>query len=232
MKIVQSIEDFMKRNFNDEIIDVQPIAEMRIKYRDIGERLEGYVVPVTYKNRGQSKEYFTIDNDHWKIVSAEKAFQNAKDYHLKSSRKMYKNLSGTDDKAFLEIPIDIKMPTPIYNAKGHIKEYRVSVKYHINKMFIYGQNGRTFDTEKANAENWIEYLKSRGYLLDGAPKYVKSDETNSFNVYMSCGRDYCFTNTFLTAAKNSWNFWLQKQYDVSKVKNSQELVRIINENTK
>ena len=83
MTIKQKINNFIERAFNDKIIAVQPIEELWITYRDIGTRLEAYYVSVTYKYRGNRKVYFSIDNDHWQIVTAANALKNAQDYYQK-----------------------------------------------------------------------------------------------------------------------------------------------------
>lgn len=233
MTIKQNIENFIEHTFNDKIVDVRPIKEMRVSYHDIGERLEGYVVPVTYKYRGNRNVYFTIDNDHFKMISAEKALQNAKDYHLKASRKMYKNLSGTDDNEFLKTPTDVTHPIPSYDARGRIKEYRVVVTYYIAKMFMFDYGNCTAETEKKNAETWIEQMQCNGYKLASKPKYIDKPDSNSFNVCFMATYDYKFKNLpLLNAAERAWQLWISNQSQVSATKKNHAIMQAINENTK
>ena len=70
---MSKIRDFINRTFHDEVIGVLPPQEVYYTYRDVGTRLESYVVKVTYKYAGAKEAFFDIDNDHFQIISKEQA---------------------------------------------------------------------------------------------------------------------------------------------------------------
>lgn len=94
-KIKTGIKDFMNKTFHDEVVAVAPPREFYYTYRDIGIRLESFVVTVTYKYRGRVNYFFCIDNDHLKLVSVEKAFCAARDYYLSKLQKIKSNNENT-----------------------------------------------------------------------------------------------------------------------------------------
>ena len=88
MKIKQVISNFVNRMFNDEVIDVQPPREWWVEYKDVGKRLEGYIVSVTYKYRGWCDTYSIIDNDHFQLISPKQALKNATRFYNKTRQKI------------------------------------------------------------------------------------------------------------------------------------------------
>ena len=88
MTLTQKIKNFYERTFRDEIVTVEPPREWWIEYRDIGRRLEGYIVPVVYKYRGKRNLCATIDNDHLNFISKEKALQNAMTFYNNAIKKI------------------------------------------------------------------------------------------------------------------------------------------------
>lgn len=233
MTIKEKINNFIEHTFHDEIIAVEPPREFWMEYKDVGRRLEGYITTVTYKYRGKQDVVSTIDNEHFQLISPERALKNANDFYLRATRKMYKQKSGTNDQDFLSVPIDISHMKPVYNARGRIRAYNVPVKYYVGKMFMYGYNGRTAETEKQNAASWVDYMQHVGYRVVGAPKYRENPQTNSLNVYMICEYNKKFNETlFRNGASRAWQFWMKKQYAVDRMQKNSELMQIINENTK
>ena len=81
MTLIQKIKDFYEKTFHDEIVAIEEPREWWLEYRDIGRRLEGYIVPVTYKYRGKRNMCAWIDNDHMNLISKEKALQNATTFY-------------------------------------------------------------------------------------------------------------------------------------------------------
>ena len=86
-----SIRNFLKRTFHDEIIAIEEPREFVVKYKDIGERLEGYIIPVTYKYRGKQNMYSMIDNDHWHLISKERALRDAQTFYQQTLKKIQLN---------------------------------------------------------------------------------------------------------------------------------------------
>lgn len=84
MKIIEKVKDLYNKTFNDEIQKIEPPHEYWCNYRDIGRRLEGYKIAIKYKYKGWSDMFFVIDNDHFKLVSKEKALKNATDFYEKA----------------------------------------------------------------------------------------------------------------------------------------------------
>ena len=84
---------FINRTFRDEIIAVEPPREMWVEYKDVGRRLEGYVVPVTYKYRGKQTIYSCIDNDHLCLVSPQRALKFATDFYNNARQKILERQS-------------------------------------------------------------------------------------------------------------------------------------------
>lgn len=83
MQIAAKIEYFINRLFRDEIIRIRKPKKWIIKYKDIGTRLEGYIVDVTYKYAGKQQHIFHIDNDHLKLISQSEALNTAQNFYLK-----------------------------------------------------------------------------------------------------------------------------------------------------
>ena len=88
MGIKQKFKLFITKTFHDEIIAVAEPREWWIEYRDIGKRLEGYIVTVTYKYRGKRNLYSVIDNDHFHLISPERALKDAKAFYSKTLQKI------------------------------------------------------------------------------------------------------------------------------------------------
>ena len=88
MNVRQKIKYFIDRIFNDEIIAIKPPVEWLQAYRDVGVRVEGYAVFVTYKYKGNDKILFPIDNDHLKLISAKRAAKRAQEFYEKIVRKL------------------------------------------------------------------------------------------------------------------------------------------------
>ena len=89
------IKNFMKRTFHDEIIAVEEPREFVVKYKDIGDRLEGYIIPVTYKYRGKQNMYSMIDNDHWHLISKECALKRANKFYQQTLKKIQSRNENT-----------------------------------------------------------------------------------------------------------------------------------------
>lgn len=77
MQIAVKIQNLLNRLFRDEAVAVSEPREWIIQYKDVGTRLEGYIVDVTYKYAGKQSKYFNIDNDHFLLVSKSDAFNAA-----------------------------------------------------------------------------------------------------------------------------------------------------------
>ena len=88
MTLKEWIKYFFIRTFHDEIIAVYPPEEYIVTYRDVGTRLEGYTVRVEYKYRGIDNRLFPIDNDHFQIVSPQRALKYAQDFYMKARDKI------------------------------------------------------------------------------------------------------------------------------------------------
>ena len=84
MKIIEKVKDLYKKTFDDEIIGIKPPREYWCDYRDVGHRLEGYKIAVTYKYKGLLDVFFIVDNDHFRLVSKEKALKNAMNFYEKT----------------------------------------------------------------------------------------------------------------------------------------------------
>ena len=86
---------FFKKTFHDEIIAIKPPVEWLQAYRDVGVRVEGYAVFVTYKYRGNDKILFSIDNDHLQLISAQRAAKRAQEFYEKMVKKLENNNGKT-----------------------------------------------------------------------------------------------------------------------------------------
>ncbi|MBQ7409175.1 MAG: hypothetical protein IJV03_01280 [Alphaproteobacteria bacterium] len=82
MQIAAKIEYFINRLFRDEITHIEKPKKWVAKYKDIGKRLEGYIVNVTYKYAGKQKKFFHIDYDHLQLISKADAFKAAQNFYL------------------------------------------------------------------------------------------------------------------------------------------------------
>ena len=90
-----SIRNFIKREFHDEIVAIEEPREWWVEYRDVGKRLEGYVIPVTYKYRGKQNLYSIIDNDHWHLISQERALKKAQKFYAQVQKKIQAHNENT-----------------------------------------------------------------------------------------------------------------------------------------
>ena len=88
MDVKQKIIDIINIVFHDELIDINPPIERWMEYRDIGRRLEAYVVRATYKYRGNIDYTFSIDNDHFMLVTPQRALQNANNFYLQALQQI------------------------------------------------------------------------------------------------------------------------------------------------
>ena len=88
LKLRLSIRDYLKKTFHDEIIDIEEPREWWVEYKDVGRRLEGYVIPAIYKYRGKQNIYSTIDNDHFFIITKEHAFKSAWKFFNETKKKI------------------------------------------------------------------------------------------------------------------------------------------------
>lgn len=91
MYIKEKIERLLNIAFRDEVVAISGPHEWWWEYRDVGKRLEGYLVVVKYKYAGEKKYHFTIDNDHLQLVSANDALKNAKDFYSRVCAKIQQN---------------------------------------------------------------------------------------------------------------------------------------------
>ena len=83
MQIAAKIEYFINILFRDEAIRISKPKKWIVKYKDVGRRLEGYIVDVTYRYAGKQQKIFNIDNDHLELVSQSEAFNAAQNFYLK-----------------------------------------------------------------------------------------------------------------------------------------------------
>ena len=77
MNIKHQISNFINKTFRDEIIDIKPPREWWVEYKDVGKQLEGYIISVIYKYRGERKAYACIDNGFLGIISPDEALHHA-----------------------------------------------------------------------------------------------------------------------------------------------------------
>ena len=82
MQIAAKLEYAMNRLFRDEITHIESPKKWVAKYKDIGKRLEGYIVNVTYKYAGKQKKFFDIDYGWLRLVSKEEAAKAAQNFYL------------------------------------------------------------------------------------------------------------------------------------------------------
>lgn len=87
------LRDFIDKTFRDEIVDIEPPKEWWFEYRDVGKRLEGYIIPVTYKYRGRCYMYSSIDNDHFGLVTPQRALKEAERFYNKTQQKLLQKRS-------------------------------------------------------------------------------------------------------------------------------------------
>ena len=95
MNVRQKIKYFIDRTFHDEIIAAKPPVEWLQVYRDVGVRVEGYVVPVVRKYSGKENILFPIDYGMFGLVSAKSAAKNAADFYEKIVQKLRNNNGKT-----------------------------------------------------------------------------------------------------------------------------------------
>lgn len=82
------LRDFIDNIFNNPPVLIEAPRAVKMHYSDVGTRVEAFNVRLFYKN-GQRKDFtFPIDNDHWKIVSQEKAFHRAYSFYLRKCKKI------------------------------------------------------------------------------------------------------------------------------------------------
>ena len=83
-----SLRNFIDRTFHDEIIAIEEPREWWVEYMDKGRRLEGYIIPVTYKYRGKQDAYSVIDNDHFGLITQERALKKAQRFYSRTIQKL------------------------------------------------------------------------------------------------------------------------------------------------
>lgn len=82
------LKNLIAKTFCDEIIDIKKPQEWWVEYRDIGKRMEGYIINVTYKYKGNRNLYSFIDADHFRLVTAKKAKKAAWDFYDEVCKKI------------------------------------------------------------------------------------------------------------------------------------------------
>lgn len=88
MTLKEWIKYFLIRTFRDEIIEVYPPEDYIVTYRDVGTRLEGYMVRVVYKYHGVENRLFPIDNDHFQFISSQRTLKYAQDFYTNARKKI------------------------------------------------------------------------------------------------------------------------------------------------
>ena len=88
MTLKEWIKYFLIRTFRDEIIEVYPPEDYIVTYRDVGTRLEGYMVRVVYKYHGVENRLFPIDNDHFQFISSQRTLKYAQDFYMKARKQI------------------------------------------------------------------------------------------------------------------------------------------------
>ena len=132
--------------------------------------------------------------------------------------------------------IDISHPGPIYNARGRVTGYGVTMRYYVAKMFGYSSDNRKDELDKAEKDlalDWVCQMQETGYQLIRSPKFHDAPQSRSFNIYMICDYMHRFNEfPFFNAGKRAWRFWLEKQNEVAVIKKQHSVMQKIHENTK
>lgn len=132
---------------------------------------------------------------------------------------------------YLLTPINISHGTPIYNARGHVSGYGVTVRYYVGKMFTYSSRSDKY-TETDNALQWVCKMEEQGYKLVRSPKIHDSPQCGAFDVYMICDYTHRFNELpFFNAGKRAWKFWLEMQGKVAQIQRNQKVMQIIDQRT-
>lgn len=82
------IKEFIDNIFNNPPIDVCLPRAFTVFYRDVGKRVEAYTVEVTYKNDKHKEFTFPVDNDHWQLVSSDRAYKRAMCFYRRQRAKV------------------------------------------------------------------------------------------------------------------------------------------------
>lgn len=137
-------------------------------------------------------------------------------------------------------PMNISQPVPIYNSRGRVMGYGVTVRYYVGKMVQY-YVGKTFTysphndkyTETDNALQWVCKMEEQGYKLVRSPKIHDSPQCGAFDVYMICDYTHRFNELpFFNAGKRAWKFWLKMQGKVAEIQHNKSVMQIIDQRTR
>lgn len=130
---------------------------------------------------------------------------------------------------YLVTPLDVSGFAPIYDARGRVTGYRVTVEYYMGKLFAYASNDKYNAMCKHDSVNWVLNMQRSGYNLLCSPIYKDTHSMRS--VYILCERSYDFPRrTKLGFRSRAWKFWLKMQSECNKI--SQEAKNSIYENIK
>lgn len=133
---------------------------------------------------------------------------------------------------YLLTPISISHGAPIYNARGRVTDYGVTVRYYIGRLFMYSPHSDKA-TETDNALQWICSLEEQGYKLVRSPKIHDSPQCGGFDVYMICDYTHRFKELpFFNAGKRAWKFWLKMQGKVAQIQRNREVMQTIDQRTR
>jgi len=133
---------------------------------------------------------------------------------------------------YLLTPIDVSQGAPIYNERGRVIGYGVTVRYYFGKKFSYSPLSDR-EKEMDNAMRWVSEMQSVGYKLVKKPKTIDFPQSGCFDLYMLCDYTHTFNEfPFFNAGKRAWRFWLKKQNEVAAIKKQYGVMRTIDENTK
>lgn len=129
-------------------------------------------------------------------------------------------------------PIDISHPVPIYNSRGRVVGYGVTMRYYIGRLFMYSPHSDKA-TEMDNALQWVCKMEEQGYKLIRNPKFHDSPHCGGFDVYMICDYTHRFNElSFFNAGKRAWRFWLKHQAEVAQIQRNQEVMQVIDQRTR
>jgi hypothetical protein len=129
-------------------------------------------------------------------------------------------------------PIDISHPVPVYNSRGRVMGYGVTVRYYVGKMFTYSPHSDKY-TETDNALQWVCKMEEQGYKLVRSPKIHDSPQCGAFDVYMICDYTHQFNELpFFNAGKRAWRFWLKHQAEVARIQRNKEVMQTIDRRTR
>ena len=129
-------------------------------------------------------------------------------------------------------PIDISHPVPVYNSRGRVMGYGVTVRYYVGKTFTYSPHSDKY-TETDNALRWVCKMEEQGYKLVRSPKIHDSPQCGAFDVYMICDYTHRFNELpFFNAGKRARQFWLKHQAEVAQIQRNKGLMQIIDRRTR